>query len=284
MSTSHGYGGAVILTNRGKSFPILEATALTVREVDLDNRLCMFFRERDRERMSLNLHTAEGVSALDTIRSLDYFCVGASDSFCNPLDVPSLNRTIREVVSGTPDLSYFDNRLDGERNNALCKLLSSLSHLPEEGAVSTEADTNFMTMLKHRLFDRIGGQYSAGLFLHSIKSNIILANRGTDDDVPQVSLLVTKDCVALTWFSKAELQTKFMDRLRADEEEKRSMMPLLIPVCEVRDSLLVIHPVHVVSKWVKSAQRATNKNPCNPYVTLNIVARHVTNNLLPLQR
>lgn len=169
--------------------------------------------------------------------------------------------------------------IEAARENGLCKTLSSMSNTAPTG---DGEKTNFALSVKSRVFDPIEGVYVAGLFLHAHKPNFILASRGTCDG-PVIRIVMTRDCVALMWFSSQKVARMFQAALHEGQMDSHGLPPIVAYDTVLTDSVLVLHPIHIVSKWQRAIERSKHKNPHNNFVPLNIMAKYVTNSLLPLE-
>lgn len=273
------YGGAVILKGKDYAMPLLESMALVIHSLT-DSNLNISLREKTLGNMNVCLRDSDSVASIASVRSIDHFCVCGGQDFETPLLVPSMRKELREAVTGSLDFSQFtEQELEEATTNQLCKLLANLSQM---SSGEDSLTMPFASKVKHFIFDRLIGTYSAGLFLNGTKSNVILASKGVDNP-PSVGLLLTKNCIALMWYSSREVTENFASTL-SQYSVDHGMPPVFIPLNVIDNSVIVIHPQFLVSKWVKIKSRSPHLDGGGtPLLSLNILKNHILNITMPLQ-
>lgn len=272
------YAGAVILRGRDYALPILESMALAVRLASESDTMNLVLREKVKGNMSIALSNPGSIEGMTHVHALDHFCIGAGPDFDQPLLVPSMRKEIREAITGYPNFEDFaPSEIGTNPANRLCKLLANLSQL--SNSPDTESQP-FAQKVHSLIFSRIKGSFSAGLFLNGAKANIILADKNSGEP-PSVGLLITKNCVALTWYSSSAICQEFGHTIRMLDDDP-SIQPILIPLNRIENSVIVIHPQFLVSKWMKAKGQNTGQGARNPFLPLNVISKYIFNLTIPL--
>lgn len=203
--------------------------------------------------------------------AVNYALSSFSNTFLNPIAVPSRSKEILEVVSG---------EVDGGGDRALSKLCAATPvvspRIPVPEGQRQHSKATFSEVIAKELAAKAPGHYSGTVLNLGAKSSFLVAARGVY--AAQVCFVMTRHVLACV-FTDSETT---LDRLQlALEENHTDLVPVFTRPITVNESVIVINPMFLASKWRKERDNPLTKR--YPLRVLNIINRYVASSLVSLK-